>query len=192
MSSRRLAGLALAACCSAACAARTPVAQGVEAGIRSKRTGVTVESRDAGLKAALARLARVESAEHHRQLASEYRRLGVVDEAHDHLMASTRLEPKNPAGYDELARLWRDSGFPQFGLPYAHKAVRLAPRSPIPQNTLGTVLEALGQRREARRAYWKALELDSNATYALSNLSRLLKAEFELVRAAQSGGEARP
>ena len=47
------------------------------------------------------------------------------------------------------SRIWR--------CPTRHRAVYYAPDSPVVHNTLGTVLQALGRRAEARAQYEKAL-----------------------------------
>jgi Flp pilus assembly protein TadD len=52
----------------------------------------------------------------------------------------------------------------------AHRAVYYAPSSAVAHNTLGTVFQALGYRREARQEYQRALQIDPAATYALNNL----------------------
>ncbi len=47
--------------------------------------------------------------------------------------------------------------------PDASRAVYYAPDSPVVHNTLGTVLQALGRRAEARAQYEKALAVDASA-----------------------------
>jgi tetratricopeptide (TPR) repeat protein len=84
-----------------------------------------------------------------------------------------RLNPRDAGGYDGLARIWRDWGFPHLGLGDAYRAVYYAPHSAAPFNTLGTILQAMGRGLPARGAYERALRLDSEASYALYNLCRL-------------------
>jgi len=86
-----------------------------------------------------------------RAAANEYALAGVNDRAFEYLNRSIALAPRDAAGYDALARLWRDSGFPQLGLGDAYRAVYYAPASAIAHNTLGTLLQALGHRDAARR-----------------------------------------
>ena len=69
--------------------------------------------------------------------------------------------------------MWRDWGLAKLGLADARAAVKHAPHSAAAHNTLGTLLEATGRFRDARRAYDRALALDRGATYALANLTRL-------------------
>jgi Flp pilus assembly protein TadD len=83
------------------------------------------------------------------------------------------VDPRDAAAHDQLARMWRDWGLAHLGLPDARAAVKHAPRSAAAHNTLGTLLEATGRFRDARRAYERALALDRDATYALTNLTRL-------------------
>src|SRR5207247_4202917 len=76
----------------------------------------TIESSDPLLSAALTQLAASPTAENHRRVASEYRRVRVLDLAHKHLSAAVQLDPRDAAAFDGLARIWRDWGFPQLGL----------------------------------------------------------------------------
>src|SRR5262249_38951231 len=52
----------------------------------------------------------------------------------------------------------------------AYRAVEFAPDSASAANTLGTLLQAVGRVRDARRWYNWALSLDSTAAYAQNNL----------------------
>jgi tetratricopeptide (TPR) repeat protein len=138
----------------------------------SKGSGfaATIESSDERLKAALAQLALTPTAQAHRQVAFEYRRLRVVDHAQEHFTAALKLDPKDAVSRDGMARIWRDWGFPQMALPQARRAVADAPRSATAANTLGTVFQAFGNFDEAKRWYWRAVALDAGAWYALNNL----------------------
>lgn len=130
----------------------------------------TIEGNDPRLAAAVA-LATVEpTAANLRAAAQEYLRVGVNDRAHAYLMKSIAVAPHDAAGHDALARLWRDSGFPQLGLGDAYRAVHYAPDSAIAHNTLGTILQAIGHQKAARLQYERALKLDPLATYALVNV----------------------
>jgi tetratricopeptide (TPR) repeat protein len=131
---------------------------------------MTVEAQDAALTAALLAVKTVPSSDNHRAVAAEYLRLGVKDAAHEHFTAAVKLESTDAASWDGLARIWRDWGFSNLALPDATRAVFFAPDSPVVHNTLGTVLQTLGRRAEARAAYEKALSLDADAAYALTNL----------------------
>jgi Flp pilus assembly protein TadD len=133
-------------------------------------TAQTLESSDPLLGAALMQLAMRPTAEAHRRVAAEYRRLGVLDMAHSHLTSAARLAPNDPAVFDELARIWRDWGFADQGFADAYRAVHLAPSSPVAANTLGTLFQAAGRPDEARRWYRRAFEMDPQASYALNNL----------------------
>jgi tetratricopeptide (TPR) repeat protein len=132
--------------------------------------GATLESSDERLKAALLRVAVAPTPESHRQVALEYRRLGVLDHAQEHFAAAVKLDPKDVVSRDGMARIWRDWGFPNMALPEARRAVADAPRSATAANTLGTVFQALGSLDEAKRWYWRAVALDAGAWYALNNL----------------------
>ncbi len=133
-------------------------------------TAATLESSDPALSAALVRLALLPTAEAHRQVAVEYRRLGVLDQAHAYFTKAVTLDPNDATALDALARIWRDWGFPERGMAEAQRAVQLAPASAPVANTVGTLFEALGHATEARDWYVRALWLDPSASYALNNL----------------------
>ena len=135
--------------------------------------GGTIESQDPALSRALLALNFVPSAPHHRAVADEYRRLGILDAAFDHLTAATRLDPRDAAAFDARARIWRDWGFPELGMTDSARAVFLAPRSAAARNTRGTLLAAAGLEEDARREFKTALELDPNAEFARANLCRV-------------------
>jgi tetratricopeptide (TPR) repeat protein len=151
---------------------------------RSSPNLVLAEKADPALRASLDELARGKTAARHVAVAAAYRRLGIRDLAFDHFTAATGLDPESGAAYDGLARLWRDWGWPGAGLADAHRAVYYLPRSAITHNTLGTVLQALGQLGEARKAYQTAATLDPGAAWALNNLCSVDLALGRPVRAA--------
>jgi len=130
----------------------------------------TLESSDERLKAALAQLLVNNTAQAHRQVALEYRRLRVLDHALEQFAAAVKLDPKDVVSRDGMARIWRDWGFPNVALPEARRAVADAPGSATAANTLGTVFQALGKFDDAKRWYWRAVSLDAGAWYALNNL----------------------
>jgi tetratricopeptide (TPR) repeat protein len=180
LAAQRLALGLLVLTCAQACAMQTHAGGTAARDLPVQKSfGATVESQDAALSAALLTLRLRPSAARHRDVATEYRRLGISDAAFDHLTAATRLEPGDAAAYDELARIWRDWGFPQMGMADAARAVFYAPKSAETHNTRGTLLAAMGQTEAARRDFETALSLDPEAQYAADNLrylDRLAKA----------------
>ena len=132
--------------------------------------GTTLESSDARLSGALAIAAVSPSPDTFRDVADAYERRGVFDKAHEYLQAALRLDERDPATYEALARLWRDARMPHLALADAYRATYYGPQWPVAHNTLGTILQALGQRAQARGAYERALQLDPAAAYALNNL----------------------
>jgi Tfp pilus assembly protein PilF len=136
-------------------------------------SGSTIESFDRQLAAALLALEAFPSGEAHRLVAGEYARLGVFDMAHKHYRAALALNSRDGLAYEGLARLWRDAHLPALALGEAQRAVYFAPAAPAARNTLGTVLQALGQNREAEHAYRIALLLEPGAAYALNNIGYL-------------------
>ena len=150
----------------------------------------TVEAGDATLTAALLSLRVRPSAGAHRLVARQYLRLGITDVAHEHFTAAVRLDSKDAVSWDGLARIWRDWGFPRLALPDASRAVYYAPQSPVVHNTLGTVLQALGRRVEARAEYERALQADATAAYALTNLCYGWVLEGEAAKGAEACRQA--
>jgi len=144
------------------------------------------ESADPRLAAAIAAVQAQPSPETLRVAAREYGRLGIFDRAHPLLLDALRLDRRDAATYDALARLWRDAGVPGAALADAHRAVYYAPASAVAHNTLGTVLQTLGRRKDARVEYERALKLEPAAAYALNNLcySWILEGEVRKAEAA--------
>ena len=130
----------------------------------------TIESLDSRLSAALLQASVLPSAATYRNVAREYRRLGVLDQAHEYLTRAVKQDPTDAVSYEGLARISRDWGTPALGLSDAYRAVHYAPESPSAANTLGTLLQALGYTSDARTWYTHALTLDPQAWYALNNL----------------------
>jgi tetratricopeptide (TPR) repeat protein len=133
----------------------------------------TLESRDTGLAEDLRHLSAAPTAAAHRAVAERYRQRGVLDAAHRHYNAALKLDGRDALAYEGLARVWRDWGLSNLALGDAYRAVYFAPTSAAVHNTLGTVLQALGQHENARTAYERASGLDPQAAYALNNLCYL-------------------
>jgi predicted Zn-dependent protease len=132
-----------------------------------------VESVDAALRASLTAVSVTPSISTHLAAAEQYRRLGILDRAVEHLQSGERLQPHNAAVNDALARVWRDFGLPGMGLSHAYRAVYAEPRSATARHTLGTLLYALGKRADAERAFRDAVDLDPAAWYAWQNLCQV-------------------
>ena len=146
-------------------------ARALAAEARPPRPAVTqIESSDPRLAAAILEARVAPSPKAFRRVAEEYHHLKIDDRALDYLHQAHLLDPRDAATYDSLARLWRDGGLLNLALADAHRALYYAPDSAAVHNTLGTILQALGQRKPARREYEKALQLDPAAAYALNNL----------------------
>ncbi len=136
-----------------------------------------VESFHPELRDALWRVRLAPTATHHLQVARAYVRLGIFDTAHDYLARSLTMNGPDPAVHDAMARLWRDWGQAGLGLSHAYQAVHLAPEWAVGQNTLGTLLYRLGQRRDAVQRFEAAVRIDPGAAYALQNLCTAYQAE---------------
>ena len=146
----------------------------------------TVEASDPAMVAALLLASTQPTAANHRAVAAQYVRLGILDQAHEHFSSAVVLDPADAVSWDGLARIWRDWGFPHLALSDAYRAVYHAPGSPIVHNTLGTVLQALGQRAAARAQFEQALALDVSAAYALSNLCHAWRLDGNAPKAIQT------
>lgn len=154
----------------------------------------SLESFDQALGEALLRATVLPSADAYRAVAREYRRLGVLDMAHEYFSQAVALDPTDAASYDALARLWRDWGTPHLGLGDAYRAVYFAPASPSAANTLGTLLQALGRLEDARRWYAAAIALDPTAWYALNNLcyADIMSRQYSAIEACERAVAAAP
>jgi len=146
----------------------------------------TVEGSDPALAAALTLLGAGPTPARHRLVAREYIRLDILDKAHEHLTAAVKLDREDAAAWDGLARIWRDWNMPHLALPDAYRALYYAPDSAVVHNTLGTVLEALGQSEVARSHFEMALAIDPSAAYALSNLCHGWLRQGETARAVDA------
>jgi len=135
-----------------------------------KDDAVSIERTDQKLVAARLLLATTPTGEAHRRVAEAYARLGIRDAAYDHFTAAIRLNARDAAAWDGLARIWRDWGLPGRGLNAVHHALYYQPDAPAPHNTLGTLLLTLGQTAAARAEFERALVRDPNAAYALNNV----------------------
>jgi tetratricopeptide (TPR) repeat protein len=138
------------------------------------------------LGAAVARHAADPTVRSEVELAQVYRDAGILDQAYDHYEAATRLNPREAAAWDGLARIWRDWGYPGLGLGDAHRAVWADPSSPVARNTLGTILQLLGKTREARDQFARAVALDPGAAYAHYNLAMVYVGQQQYVAAAEA------
>jgi Tfp pilus assembly protein PilF len=108
--------------------------------------------------------------ENERQLAFEYVSQGILDAAFDHFQAALRLDPRDASSHEGIARIWRDWGFPDLGLPSAYRAVYWMPDSASAQNTLGTLFLKLDLTAAAAIRFERARMLDPTAAYPLNNL----------------------
>jgi tetratricopeptide (TPR) repeat protein len=131
------------------------------------------ESTDARLREALEALTKKPTAAAHIRVAREYHRLKVFDDAISHFDAAVDLERRNAPAFEGRARVWRDTGLLAQALADANRAIYFAPGTAGHRNTLGTILEALGQFEQARLAYERTLTLDPGAGYAEENLREL-------------------
>ena len=136
-------------------------------------SGATVENTDVRLSEALKALRLANTVSNQLRAAGEYRRLRILDKAHEHATAALKLNRRSSDALQLRAQIWRESGFPHLGLNDASRAVFVAPTSPSAENTLGTLLQSLGQTDAARQAFERVIALDPSAAYAWSNLCYL-------------------
>jgi tetratricopeptide (TPR) repeat protein len=145
-----------------------------------------LEDVDPALGEAMLAAAADPSAETHRRLAAEYRRLKVFDRAEKHLALALALEPRDASLFVERARVWREMGVLDRALSDAHRAAYLAPDSAEAQNTLGTVLFALGRVTEAGQRFARAATIEPGAAHLLSNLCYARYADGDLAAALEA------
>ena len=129
------------------------------------------EVRDVALRERLAALQEAPSAAAHRQVALEYRRLGIPDAAFSHLSAAIRLDPKDGASYDLagddcgarggcLNSVFRTPGRPW----------RSHPGPPVRGTRSACCSKRAAAPDRGVAAYLRAVALDDQASYAWSNL----------------------
>ena len=160
--------------------ARADVARAVAAAVPPVHEAVpSIEEREPDLAEARRRWREAETAAAARQVADAYRRLHVLDAAHEYYSRAVALDRADAASYDALARIWRDWGMAHLGLGDAYRAVYYAPGSVAAHNTLGTLLAANGRWVAARVEFERALALDPSAAYAAHNLVAVDRAEAE-------------
>ncbi len=151
---------------------------------------LTAERWSPGLAAAIARRAAAPTPANDVGLGQAYVRAGIRDQAYEPFARAARADPRLGAAWDGLARIWRDWGFPHLGLGDAHRAVWASPESPEVRNTLGTILQLLGDGREARLQFARAISLDPDAAYAHSNMCYSWLMEANVAAAVASCSEA--
>jgi tetratricopeptide (TPR) repeat protein len=133
----------------------------------------TVESTRAELGASLAALRARPSAAAHLRVGLAYHDALVLDLAMEHFDDAIKMDARMAAAYDARARVWRDWRLLGPAVGDANRAVFFAPRSAGARNTLGTILDLLGDRVSAATAYRCAAQLDPTATWPRSNLAQL-------------------
>jgi tetratricopeptide (TPR) repeat protein len=131
--------------------------------------GPTVEGSDPRLRSALLLEAVSPSPANHVGVAREYVRVGIRDAAFEHASQALDVDPRYGPAHELIARIWRDWGLPAEGVAAAYRAVYFAPRSASAENTLGTLLDAIGRSDLAIGAYDRALKLDPAAAWTLNN-----------------------
>jgi len=136
-------------------------------------SGTTVEGTDKALGEALKTLKAAGTAPNHLAVAAEYRRLRILDKAFDEATLALKLDRRSADALEQRAQIWREWGLPQLGLADAQRAVYFAPGSAAAQNTLGTLLQSVGQMEAARGRYMQVIKIDPDAAYAWSNLCYL-------------------
>lgn len=130
----------------------------------------TIEAQPGDLRNALEAAVTGESPASLRRVAEAYYRAGVLDRAYSYYARALKIDRRDGAAYDGMARIWRDWRFPELAVGDAYRATYYAPHSASAYNTLGTVLHAIGNRAGARSAFERALALEPRAAYALNNL----------------------
>jgi len=164
-----------------------PSAPAVGPRVKTSASGATpAEVWSPELGAALRRHAEAPTVRNEIELAQALRDAGILDQAYDHYRAAARMNPREAAAWDGLARVWRDWGYARLGLGDAHRAVWAAPMSPVVRNTLGTILQLLGRNKEAREQYARAAALDPAAAYAHFNLGLVCALQQDYLAAAEA------
>jgi Flp pilus assembly protein TadD len=172
-----LSAVLLAAICLAACGtgrrpppSYAPSTEPARASAEGGFGAVSVETHDTQLSNALGWLLVDRSAPRLVAVGNRYYQLQIRDRAMDYYSQAIGMDDSHTGALDGRARVLRDWGFIDEALRDALRAVRSAPDSAEPANTLGTILQALGRLDEAAVVYARASDLDRSAPYAMSNL----------------------
>ncbi|HEX5216243.1 MAG TPA: tetratricopeptide repeat protein [Vicinamibacterales bacterium] len=128
------------------------------------------ETDDQTLAQALAELKTEPKAVTNRRVAERYLSLHIYDKAVEHFTAALKLDSKDVAASEGLARAWRDWGSPEMALGQAYRALALARNSAQIENTIGTILFALGLNDEAEARFKRAAVLAPAAPHIRANL----------------------
>jgi len=140
--------------------------------LERSRRGVEAE---ALLREALAR--RPESGEGHFRLGQLLQRKGDLPDAEAHYRVAVERNPKVPAALGNLARVLAAQDKFREAVQFCAKACELLQNQATPHVELGAMLEKIGRKHDAERAYRHALKLAPETQPALLRLARLLVAE---------------
>ncbi len=165
----------------------------------------TIESLDSPLSALL-ELAIPPSAAAYRHVAREYRRVGVLDQAHEYFTRAVKLDRSDAVSYEALARIWRDWGTPALGACRRLSSRAYAPGPPRRQthserccrrSATSTKQNVVHARARTRSAGWYALNnlcyavIMTRELYRLTRVASAVAAAPEANRAQQSGAGTR-
>ncbi len=117
----------------------------------------------------------------HSNIGILYQQTGVDDLALKHLMEATKLDPKNPLIFANIASFYLDFGQPELAMKALQKSLDLKESSPdimMPSKTLVTLYLKLGgalikkgQMGQAKQAFSFAIEADPENTKTLTAIA---------------------
>jgi protein O-GlcNAc transferase len=151
---------------------------------------MAVEAHDPVLSNTLASLTLDRSAGRLVAVGNRYYQLQIRDKAFEYYSEAVALDGTYAAALDGRARVLRDWSFADEALADAQRAARSSPESAAANNTLGTILQALGKHDEAAVVYARSADLDRSAPYAISNLCYLSFLAGRLEDAARDCSDA--
>ncbi len=151
--------------------------------VPAPQSTLSVELSDPTLSAALIAAVLAPSAENQEAIAIRYHQIGILDKALDYYSRSLSKNPAGVTALDGTARIWRDWGELGRALGSAYRAVHFSPSSSVAWNTLGTILQTVGDHASALKAYLQARRLDASASYVATNLCYLAFLDGDVERA---------
>ena len=110
---------------------------------------------------------------------------GAVAQAIERLRAVVSAHPDYTAGWGWLTEWYWETGEPAKTAEAAAKWSWLTPDAPVPHGYMAAAQQRMGNRRQAKDAYWRALHCSPAYSYGAQMLLQMLAEDRELEEAAR-------